>query len=220
MTEHGTTRPQSGLDRVFGALRDIGIRRRTDDKVIAGVCSGLADRLGIDPVITRVALVLLVFLGGAGFTIYLVAWALLPNDKNELPLERALRHGDGGSVVLVVIAALSLFGGTWGAGASRGFPWGGWGFPWGLVLTGLFIWWVVSMSQNRPDAGQTVRPAQAGTPYVAPSPAAASGASHNGPDASPAISPGSPATSPGSPNPYAKAPPRTPRRRSGGPSGS
>ena len=97
MNEQSTTDPQTGLDKVFAALRGIGVRRRTDDKWIAGVCSGLADRLGVDPVIVRAALVLLSILGGVGITVYLVAWALLPNDRDEIAAERALRDGDGGS---------------------------------------------------------------------------------------------------------------------------
>jgi len=81
------------MDRFFATLRRIDIRRRTDDKWIAGVCSGLADRLGIDPVIVRAGLILLSLLGGAGITIYLVAWALLPNDRDEIVAQRALRDG-------------------------------------------------------------------------------------------------------------------------------
>jgi phage shock protein PspC (stress-responsive transcriptional regulator) len=163
MSEQSTTHPQTGMDRFLGALRSIGIRRRTHDKWIAGVCSGLADRLGIDPVIVRVALVLLTMLGGAGIAIYLVAWALLPNDRDEIPAQRALRDGDGGSIVLLVFAALALFGdsafgGTWWSGRP------GWGFPWGLVLVGLLIWWLVQRSDNRPDADQRVMNQQLGAP--------------------------------------------------------
>jgi Putative stress-responsive transcriptional regulator len=84
MSEQSTSGPQTGMDRFFATLRRIDIRRRTDDKWIAGVCSGLADRLGIDPVILRAGLILLSLLGGAGITIYLVAWALLPNDRDEI----------------------------------------------------------------------------------------------------------------------------------------
>lgn len=162
MSEQSTSHPQTGMDRFFDALRGIGIRRRTDDKWIAGVCSGLADRLGIDPVIVRAALVLLSVLGGAGITIYLVAWVLLPNDRDEIVAQRAFRDGDGGSVVLVVLAALALFGGTvfvgpWWSGSS------GWGFPWGLVLVGLLIWWLVKRSGNRPDADQRVMAQRAGS---------------------------------------------------------
>jgi len=175
MSEQSTSSPQTGLDRFFGALRGIGIRRRTDDKWIAGVCSGLADRLRIDPVIVRAALVLLSVLGGAGITIYLVAWALLPNDRDEIAAQRALRDGDGGSIVLMVFAALALFGGSLFAG-----PWwsgsDGWGFPWGLVFVGLLIWWLVKRSGNRPDADQRIMAQRAGSPGSATPPPTTSGA--------------------------------------------
>src|SRR5674476_1407690 len=177
MSEQNTSHPQTGMDRFFNALRSIGIRRRTHNKWIAGVCSGLADRLGIDPVIVRVALVILTMLGGAGIAIYLVAWALLPNDRDEIPAQRALRDGHGGSIVLLVFAGLALFGdsafgGTWWSGGP------GWGFPWGLVLVGLLIWWLVQRSDNRPDADQRVMNQQLGAPTTGapttsvPSPAA------------------------------------------------
>jgi phage shock protein PspC (stress-responsive transcriptional regulator) len=163
MSEQSTSPPQTGMDRFFAVLRGIGIRRRTDDKWIAGVCSGLADRLRIDPVIVRAALVLLSVLGGAGITIYLVAWALLPNDRDEIVAQRALRDGDGGSVVVIVLAALALFGGSLFTG-----PWwggsDGWGFPWGLVFVGLLIWWLVKRSGNQPDADQRVMAQRTGNP--------------------------------------------------------
>ena len=202
MSEQSTSEPRTALDKFFGALRRPGIRRRTHDKWVGGVCSGIADRLGVDPVIVRAALVLLALLGGAGITIYLVAWALLPNDRDEIPAQRALRDGDGGSIVLLVFAAMALFGGSAFGGAWwSGNP--GWGFPWGLVLTGLFIWWLVQRSDNPSDADQRVRNQQLATPTTsAPTPDAA------GP---------SPAS--GGPAPKASRPlaPRRLGRRSGGP---
>jgi phage shock protein PspC (stress-responsive transcriptional regulator) len=153
--------PQTGLDKIFAALRGIGVRRRTNDTWFRGVCSGFADRLGVDPVIIRVAMVVLALVWGAGISIYLVAWALLPNDRNQIVAERALRDGDGGSIVVVVLAGLSLFGGSW---------WGhdnGWGFPWGLVLAGGLIWWLVQRSSNRPDADQRVSAQWPTAPTVA-----------------------------------------------------
>ncbi|MHB8186213.1 MAG: PspC domain-containing protein [Dermatophilaceae bacterium] len=226
MSEQSTSRPHTGMDKFFGALRGPGIRRRTHDKWVAGVCSGIADRLGVDPVIVRAALVLLALLGGAGITIYLVAWALLPNDRDEIVAQRALRDGDGGSIVLLVFAAMALFGGS----LFRG-PWwsnhSGWGFPWGLVLTGLFIWWLVQRSDNSPDADQRVRNQQLATSTTsAPTPGASGPSPASGGPASPASAgPASPASagpaSPASAGPSPTAPvpvaPRRPRRRSGGP---
>ena len=54
------------------------LRRSTSDRVIAGVCGGLGRYLGIDPVMLRIAFVLLLVTGGAGFLLYLVAWIAIP----------------------------------------------------------------------------------------------------------------------------------------------
>jgi phage shock protein PspC (stress-responsive transcriptional regulator) len=212
--EQPSTDPQTGLDKIFASLHSIDVRRRTDDKWIGGVCSGVADRLGVDPVIVRAALVLLTILGGVGVTVYLVAWALLPNDRGEIAAERALRDGDGGSVVLLVFASLAVFGGSW---------WGrdsGWGFPWGLALTGLFIWWLVMRSRRRPDADQRVSAGRTTTPY-ATSPFNAGQTPESGPmPTTPGPMPTTSGPAPTTYRPVATAyrpeAPRKLRRRSGG----
>lgn len=52
---------------------------RSRDKVIAGVCGGIAERMGWDPTLTRVGTVVLL-LCGVGFIIpvYIVIWAITP----------------------------------------------------------------------------------------------------------------------------------------------
>jgi phage shock protein PspC (stress-responsive transcriptional regulator) len=52
--------------------------RRMDDRVIAGVGSGLGAYFNVDPVIFRVGFVALTFAGGVGLIIYLLCWILLP----------------------------------------------------------------------------------------------------------------------------------------------
>ena len=53
--------------------------RRTDDRMLAGVCSGIAAHLGIDPTLVRiVTAVAAVFSFGAVAVGYVVAWLLLP----------------------------------------------------------------------------------------------------------------------------------------------
>ena len=46
------------------------LRRSRQDKVLAGVCGGLARYLGIDPVVLRVLMVVLIF-AGVGVVAYL-----------------------------------------------------------------------------------------------------------------------------------------------------
>jgi phage shock protein PspC (stress-responsive transcriptional regulator) len=57
----------------------IRLHRSRDERMIAGVCGGLAETLGIDVVILRLALVLATVLGvGAGVILYVACWILMP----------------------------------------------------------------------------------------------------------------------------------------------
>ena len=66
--------------------------RSSDDRVVAGVCAGIAQTLGVDPTLVRLVFALLALAGGAGVLLYLALWA----------------YSDGRS--LWVIAILGLFG--------------------------------------------------------------------------------------------------------------
>ncbi len=52
--------------------------RSANDRMIAGVCAGLGQYLGIDPTVVRLIFLLLLFLGGNGLLIYLILWLLMP----------------------------------------------------------------------------------------------------------------------------------------------
>lgn len=51
---------------------------RSNDKMIAGVAAGLAERFNIDTSLVRLGLVLFTLLGGSGILIYIVLWVLMP----------------------------------------------------------------------------------------------------------------------------------------------
>ena len=59
------------------------LRRSTNDRVIAGICSGIADALGLPARRVRVAFVLLVLFAGLSLITYIIAWILIPNDNNN-----------------------------------------------------------------------------------------------------------------------------------------
>ena len=54
------------------------LTRSAHDKVIGGVCSGLAHYFNIDPVIVRLLFVALVFAGGMSIILYPVMWLIMP----------------------------------------------------------------------------------------------------------------------------------------------
>jgi len=56
------------------------LMRRRHDRMLFGVAGGLADYLNVDPVIVRLAFVLLTFLHGWGLLIYAVLAVVMPQE--------------------------------------------------------------------------------------------------------------------------------------------
>ena len=51
---------------------------RSNNKMIGGVCAGIADYLGLDPTIVRIVWVLMLFFAGFGILLYLILWLIMP----------------------------------------------------------------------------------------------------------------------------------------------
>ena len=67
------------------------LRRSGTEKMLGGVCGGLAEYSGIDVVLWRVGVVGLTLAGGAGIVVYLLLWVLMPSGP--------LRPGDSPSAM-------------------------------------------------------------------------------------------------------------------------
>jgi phage shock protein PspC (stress-responsive transcriptional regulator) len=60
------------------------LRRSTDDRMIAGVCGGAADYLGVDATVVRLLLVAATLFGfGLGAVLYVVCWLIVPEDTRQ-----------------------------------------------------------------------------------------------------------------------------------------
>jgi len=79
------------------------LRRSGTDRLLGGVCGGLAEYSGIDAVLWRVGAVGLTVAGGAGVVVYLLLWVLLPS----APLPAGRRAGVLDPLVDRVHAALT-----------------------------------------------------------------------------------------------------------------
>ena len=103
------------------------VSRSERGRVLAGVCSGIADGLGVDPTFVRLTFALLAFASGAGIVAYLGLWALLPA-PGESAVSR--RRKIAGAVMLVWAAFLALRG----LGLAGTLVW-----PLALVAAGLVL---------------------------------------------------------------------------------
>lgn len=54
--------------------------RSPSEKMIAGVCGGLARYLNLDASIVRLIFVLLFFFGGHGLLVYIILWIVMPSE--------------------------------------------------------------------------------------------------------------------------------------------
>jgi phage shock protein PspC (stress-responsive transcriptional regulator) len=64
------------------------IRRSATDAKLSGLCGGVAQHWGIDPVLVRVGWVLLALSGGIGLVLYLAGWLLIPVEgRDKAPID-------------------------------------------------------------------------------------------------------------------------------------
>ncbi|MBO5814309.1 MAG: PspC domain-containing protein [Alistipes sp.] len=54
------------------------LRRSTSDKMIAGVCGGLAEHFGVDSALLRLITIMLVLFGGLSLWVYIIFWIIIP----------------------------------------------------------------------------------------------------------------------------------------------
>jgi phage shock protein PspC (stress-responsive transcriptional regulator) len=172
---------------------------RREDKVIAGVCAGVAYRLGIDPNVVRVVAVVLALFGGVGVLLYALGWLLLPEQRTGRSLaERALRGGEPDPLPTILLS-LGLL--VVALGVGFGIV-GNSGFATTVLIVSVIIGAVLLTRRLGPDA-----PGPAAAPAPPPPYSASATAPPSGPPPAPAAPPVS-----DSPAPATAAVPRSPYR--------
>ena len=64
-------------------MADKKLTRNTEDKILGGVCSGLAEYYGHDTTLVRLGFALFTLLWGIGLLVYLIMWLVDPKKENE-----------------------------------------------------------------------------------------------------------------------------------------
>ena len=96
------------------------MRRDPANRVLGGVCAGIANRLGVDPLMVRVVAVVATFFGGVGIALYALGWVAMPAgeiDGHPAPRRAAIpRRGSvevavgAGFLVLSLLIAIRQVG--------------------------------------------------------------------------------------------------------------
>ncbi len=80
--------------------------RNEDDKILGGVCSGLANYMGIDPVIMRIIFVVLF---GALFWVYILLWIIVPSKSIQSNITKRLYRSTDDKMIAGVAGGLAAY---------------------------------------------------------------------------------------------------------------
>jgi len=128
-------------------VRDLTrIRRSRDDRKVAGVAAGVARHLDIDPLLVRIAFVVLTFFGGGSLILYGVCWLFVPEEGTE---DTVVRVDEGVRTAALIVAGIITVASV--IGDTVGGP----DFPWPLLLAGLVLIVVLAGKQAMRPGGPT-----------------------------------------------------------------
>ena len=145
---YGPNPPHAGAEpqNFFDWIRSHGIHRGRE-RWIGGVATGIAQRLGVDPLIVRGILIVLTVFAGVGVLLYGLAWALLPEPDGRIHVQEAAAgrwtSGMTGALITTIIGLPSLGSGVWGWDR-YGFG----GFIWTVFWVGGAIYLIYYLTQR------------------------------------------------------------------------
>ncbi|HWB27100.1 MAG TPA: PspC domain-containing protein [Chitinophagaceae bacterium] len=103
----------SGADYSYGQRQHGRFYRDENHKVVAGVCAGIGNYFGIDPLVIRILFVIFAFGFGFGFITYLVLWVAVPSTASAVigsPKKRLFRDPDNKLIAGVCSGLAQYFG--------------------------------------------------------------------------------------------------------------
>lgn len=71
---------------------DKQLYRSETDRMLAGICGGIAEYFGWDAAIVRLTFIFIILLGGSGILAYILLWVIVPT-QSDVSKERTLKGG-------------------------------------------------------------------------------------------------------------------------------
>ena len=83
--------------------------RSRDNKILGGVCMGIANYFGVDVTLIRLLWIVVGFWGGIGFPAYIVAWIIIPEEPAggeaiDITPGQGSRGADTRTIGLIIVA--------------------------------------------------------------------------------------------------------------------
>jgi phage shock protein PspC (stress-responsive transcriptional regulator) len=107
------------------------LERSSSDRLLGGVAGGLGRHLGVDPLVFRIAFVVLSFAGGFGVLAYLIGLVAMPADDATTPQRWGLARTVGAGLLAAAAVAALMPNWLWGPEVP------------GLILAGLVVFLLV-----------------------------------------------------------------------------
>ncbi|HMT20178.1 MAG TPA: PspC domain-containing protein [Promineifilum sp.] len=128
-------------------MQQTRMMRSETDRMIGGVCGGLAAYLGVDPVLVRLAFVILLLASGVGLAIYVILWIVMPTPSRAQPEIRIMDEAAGDpatyktrfSPAATVGVLMILFGAFFMLSQITAVP----GYIWPIILIGAGVYYLV-----------------------------------------------------------------------------
>ncbi|ACL40679.1 PspC domain-containing protein [Pseudarthrobacter chlorophenolicus] len=79
------------MDKFFSIVRGFGLQRGPQ-RWVGGVLGGIAAKTNVDVAFVRIAFLVFCLLPGPAVVFYLLAWAILPDQRNVIPLQTFLER--------------------------------------------------------------------------------------------------------------------------------
>ncbi len=112
--------------------------RSMQNRMIAGVCGGVAEYFNLDPVIVRILWILLILLGGTGIFFYILSWILIPVNPHQTSLPPPRNSRQIWGIILITLGIILLLTNI---GLFPLFDWFEWWdiFSWGTMVSIIII---------------------------------------------------------------------------------
>lgn len=106
--QQNTSQQQSQQQYSYESARRL--YRSENDKLLGGVCAGLANYLRLDPAIVRIIFALITFGGfGLGFLLYIILWIVIPSKSLAANIKKRLYRNPDDRVIGGVASGLAAY---------------------------------------------------------------------------------------------------------------